>query len=631
MVRSVVAMGDGRLLVAGSVNQVGMLVRLVPDGTLDPSFSDGQSGLDPGVQLAEPMRMAGAAVLPDGRILVAGSLGYRGYRDSAETDGGAVTVRLTADGVVDPTYGEAGVARSRLGNAGLAYGMAVQSDGKVVLAGQSVLLGYDRRFVVARLTADGRPDLSFGLGGETLAAVHDARSAVAAIVVLAPDGSLFVGGWASAGPGGPSSVASRHFVAHIESSGVLDPRFGTAGIATVVVGGEPYAGIGAVVVQADGAPVAVGYTRGAATNTTSGFVLRLLPARPGGPVVGWGWNGWGQSGDVLGVRMQAAEGARARADVAMVAAGAFHNLSVDADGRVWASGMNTFGQLGDGTTTDRSSPVLVAGVTGVIAVSAGAYHSLAVRADGSVWAWGWNGFGQLGDGTTVERHMPVQVAGFGALSGVKVAAGAFHSLALTADGLVRAWGWNGYGQLGNGTSVDQHVAVEVSGLRGGAGISTGAYHSLALRGDGSVAAWGWNAFGQLGDGTTVDRSRPVPVPGVTGVVSLGRGAWFHSMAVAADGEAWAWGWNGFGQLGDGTTVERHAPVRVAVPGLVAAAGGLFHSLGVDASGSVRAWGWNGLGQLGDGTTVDRHLAGLIRLPAGPVVSVAAGAYHSVAG
>ncbi|HEV2758981.1 MAG TPA: RCC1 repeat-containing protein, partial [Acidimicrobiales bacterium] len=129
----------------------------------------------------------------------------------------------------------------------------------------------------------------------------------------------------------------------------------------------------------------------------------------------------------------------------------------------------------------------------------------------------------------------------------------------------------------------------------------------------------------------VDRHRPVPVPGVSGVVSLGAGAWFHSMAVAGDGRSWAWGWNGFGQRGDGTTLERRRPVQVAVTGLLAAAGGAFHSLGVDASGAVRTWGWNGLGQLGDGTTVDRHLAVTVRLPAGVAVSVAAGAYHSVAG
>lgn len=624
-VSSIVVQRDGGLLVAGWGGERGRLVRLFPDGAVDRAFTNGRPVDEPGVILPVPMAVAGAAVLPDGRILVAGAAGY------ADEDGGAVTVRLTAAGAVDTTFGDAGVARSRLGNGGYAHGMAVQTDGKVVVAGTSTDSLEDGMFAVARLTADGRPDLSFGLGGETLVAVADAQNSTATAVAVAGDGGIFVGGWASAGPGGQPYVPGRQFVAHLTPSGTLDPHFGRAGVATVAVGAEPNSGLLALTVQADGAPLAAGYSHTSSIGPGSAFLFRLLPPRRGGPVVGWGWNGWGQSGDVLGVLLQAGIGLRARADVAVVTAGAFHNLTVDGDGRVWASGMNTFGQLGDGTTTDRSSPVQVAGLSGVIAVSAGAYHSLAVRADGSVWAWGWNGFGQLGDGTTVERHVPVRVGGFAAQGGVKVAAGAFHSLALTTDGSARAWGWNGYGQLGNGTSVDQHVPVEVTGLRGAASVSTGAYHSLALRSDGSVASWGWNAFGQLGDGTTVDRLRPVTVAGMTGVVSLGRGAWFHSMAVAADGKAWAWGWNGFGQLGDGTTVERHAPVRVAVPGLVATAGGLFHSLGVDASGRVRAWGWNGLGQLGDGTTVDRHLSVAVRLPAGAVVSVAAGAYHSVAG
>lgn len=619
-ITAVIVQRDGRVVLAGSTwDHVALLVRLLPDGSADPTYSNGRPNFDP-PQVGIPVRMyvAGAGILSDGRILVAGSTGYE---DKA---GGAITVRVTATGAVDPTFGDAGVARSRLGMGGFVHGMAVQPDGKVVLAGTPTLYFPHQKFITARLTADGHPDLSFGLGGEMSAPVGDAENATATSVAVAPDGSLFVGGWATAGPGGEPYVPDRHFVAHIRPSGALDPHFGDGGIA-VVRAGDPRATIRAIGVQADGAPVAVGDSVGRS------FVFRLQPAQRGGPVVGWGWNGWGQAGSVLGVLTQATVGTRARSDVAMVAAGAFHTLSVGADGRVWASGMNTFGQLGDGTTTDRSVPVSVAGLSSVIAVSAGAYHSLAVQADGSVWAWGWNGFGQLGDGTTVERHTPVRVAGLSGRTGVKVAAGAFHSLALASDGSVRAWGWNGFGQLGNGTTVDQHLGVQVADLSGAAGISTGAYHSLALRPDGSVLSWGWNSFGQLGDGTTVDRHRPVPVPGVTGVVTLGRGAWFHSMAVAADGKAWAWGWNGFGQLGDATTVERHAPVRVAVAGLVAAAGGLFHSLGVDASGTVRAWGWNGLGQLGDGTTLDRHLAVPVRLPAGLVTSVSAGAYHSVAG
>jgi alpha-tubulin suppressor-like RCC1 family protein len=103
------------------------------------------------------------------------------------------------------------------------------------------------------------------------------------------------------------------------------------------------------------------------------------------------------------------------------------------------------------------------------------------------------------------------------------------------------------------------------------------------------------------------------------------------VALAADGSAWAWGWNGFGQLGDGTTAERHAPVRVAGgTGILNVAAGPYHSLAVDSSGNIRAWGWNALAQLGDGTAVDRHVAVTVRPSGDGAAVIAGGVYHSLA-
>ena len=162
----------------------------------------------------------------------------------------------------------------------------------------------------------------------------------------------------------------------------------------------------------------------------------------------------------------------------------------------------------------RLYPVQVSGLNGVQAVSAGRSHSLALQGDGTAWSWGNNEHGQLGDNTTTNKNTPVQVSD---LSGVQaISGGGYHSMALKDDGTVWSWGWNFYGQLGDGTSETRLTPEQVSMLSGvqvitsGYGGSPTAYsHSLALHDDGTVWSWGLNKYGQLGDGTTLDRHSPV--------------------------------------------------------------------------------------------------------------------------
>ena len=154
-------------------------------------------------------------------------------------------------------------------------------------------------------------------------------------------------------------------------------------------------------------------------------------------------------------------------------------------------------------------------------------------------------------------------------------------------------------------------------------------NSAFLESSRPVSAWGYNGLGALGDGTTVTRSLPGPVPGLADAVEVAAGA-FHSLAVKPDGTVWAWGANNLGQLGDGTTTQRQAPVRVGgLGGVVAVAAGVYHSLAVRSDGTVWAWGWNGLGLLGDGTVTNRLTPGRVANLTG-AVAVAAGAYHSLA-
>lgn len=312
----------------------------------------------------------------------------------------------------------------------------------------------------------------------------------------------------------------------------------------------------------------------------------------------------------------------------IITAGFTHSLFLKEDRTVWAWGYNTDGQLGDGTTTNKLTPVKVLGLTNIKVLTAGYRHSHALHADGTVWAWGWNSSGQLGDGTATDKHAPVQVQG---LTNIKaLVAGYSHSLALKEDGSVWAWGNNEYGQLGDGTTTTKQCSpIQIQEFADIQELAAGYSHSLALCKDGTVWAWGSNSIGQLGDGTTIDKHTPVQVPGLTNIKALAVSN-YHSLALQDNGTVWAWGSNLYGQLGDGTTTHRNSPIQI--PGLTnikALATGYRHSLALQTDGTVRAWGGNNRSQLGDGTTTDRHtpiqVSGLSNIKA-----ISAGVDHSFA-
>ena len=192
-------------------------------------------------------------------------------------------------------------------------------------------------------------------------------------------------------------------------------------------------------------------------------------------------------------------------------------------------------------------------------MSAGYVHGLALKSDGTAWSWGFNGYGELGIGVVGgDSILPTQV-----LSGVTaVAAGSHFAAALKSDGTVWAWGDNTNGQLALGTMGGQYpTPMQVSGLSGVTALAVGSrgHHVLALKSDGTVWAWGTNGNGELGDGTTTSRDVPVQVSGLSGVVAVAAGQ-NHSLAQTADGTVWGFGANGSGQLGDGTTTQRRTPV-----------------------------------------------------------------------
>jgi alpha-tubulin suppressor-like RCC1 family protein len=304
-----------------------------------------------------------------------------------------------------------------------------------------------------------------------------------------------------------------------------------------------------------------------------------------------------------------------------------------------AWGANGAGQIGDGTTTTRQAPVAVATQdTAFSQIAAGQKFSMALTSDGRLFAWGDNSAGQLGTGTLGgSSRLPKQVTMPDAAAVVAIAAGTRHALAVTALGHVYGWGQNNHGETGTGTVSTAVATPTLVPMPAGVtpvAVAGGEGYSLALTSAGSVLAWGLNGHGQLGNGTT-DKTlialTPVFVtlPADTTVTAIGAGD--HSVALTATGQVLCWGDNGGGQLGNGLIDANGSPlpVEVVMPAgtsATAIADNTGKSFAALQDGRVLAWGLDSDGQLGDGATVRvRATPVFVALPAGTdVVGLAAG-------
>ena len=308
----------------------------------------------------------------------------------------------------------------------------------------------------------------------------------------------------------------------------------------------------------------------------------------------WGYNDLGQLGD--GTETDRSSPVKNMDRVDAVSMGGYHSAVIKMDGSLWTWGNNGFGQLGNGMSTPQSSPVNI--IASVAAVSLGRNHSAAITTDSSLWTWGDNNFGQLGDGTTTPRNSPVKI-----MEGVTaVSLGDYHSAALMTDGSVWLWGYNDYSHFGDGTDAKRNSPVKI--MDGVAKVSLGSYHNAAIKTDGSLYTWGYNAYGQLGDGLSGNiNNRTTPLKIMDDVVAVSLGG-SHSAAIKTDASLWLWGYNGYGQLGDGTTMHHSSPVKI-MDDVIAVSLGDFHSAAIKKDGTLWTWGWNHSGELGDGTNTDR--------------------------
>lgn len=184
---------------------------------------------------------------------------------------------------------------------------------------------------------------------------------------------------------------------------------------------------------------------------------------------------------------------------------------------------------------------------------------------------------------------------------MSVVVGEQSSCALSAGGVVYCWGQGSAGQLGDGTEKEESLTpVAVAGGHRFRAIAAGADHVCGLDEEGQAFCWGANGAGQLGDGTRTQQDRPVPVADRRSFVAITAGV-AHTCALTADGRAYCWGDDGLGQLGAGAipSSDRPVPVSGDVRFHRIAAGG-HHTCALDVNGKAWCWGYNDVGQLGDG-------------------------------
>lgn len=238
-----------------------------------------------------------------------------------------------------------------------------------------------------------------------------------------------------------------------------------------------------------------------------------------------------------------------------------------AGGAVWSWGMQANGQLGRPATGLQVSPAPVAGLSSISALAAGHGHVLALSRSGQVWAWGANAAGQLGTGGLQSSHLPTPIKLPARIT--RIAAGDTHSFAVDDKGQLWGWGANNFGQVGpvanalvqaSFYSQPQRIQTNFAVAQ----VDAGMFYSVATTRQGDVFAWGWNGMGQLGQGAQSlgFSNQPLRLKNISNITLLSAGVG-HVLA-ANDAGVLAWGDNRASACGAfPSTLVQALPLRVA--------------------------------------------------------------------
>eukprot|EP00904_Undaria_pinnatifida_P006408 jgi/Undpi1/2898/HiC_scaffold_14.g06275.m1 len=338
-------------------------------------------------------------------------------------------------------------------------------------------------------------------------------------------------------------------------------------------------------------------------------------------------------------------------DVVLVTAGNEHTAILTNTGEVYSCGNNDEGQCGigeiEGVVPERVpsfSKVSLeepsfrpAGRVTLVNSGNGCEHLLVVTADGELQACGCNGSGQLGHGHAGRSICSPKLVGH--LAGLrvsKVACSYRHSVVVTEDNRTWTFGGNDYGQLGHGDKgTNRSVPTSLACFEGVGvmSVACGMYHTAVSVVGGGMYTFGKNDHGQLGLEGGLSRHSPVRHPTCTAVTKQLACGYFHTVALSASGEVFAFGRNDYGQLGNGHRESMWQAGQVpdlAGKQIIQVACGCYHTISLDSEGRVYPFGRNNHGQLGTGTTEDSCRPCFVeKLSESFVCQVAAGFYHTL--
>ncbi len=324
----------------------------------------------------------------------------------------------------------------------------------------------------------------------------------------------------------------------------------------------------------------------------------------------WGENSWAQLGQPLGVSSTGIPALVSgdHSDWITVSAGTYHTVAIQKDGTLWGFGRNQYGELGQPATTTRFyAPTQIGTDDDWGAASAGHEFTLALKSDGSLWSWGSDAAGKLGHGgVDSSTATPTQIGTD--TDWLAVSAGYHHALALKTDGTLWAWGENDYGRLGavdTTANTNIQAPMQVGDGADWAAVAAGGNHTIALKKDGSLWAWGHNGYGQVGAPPVITTDTwddgvwsPVQIVAGSTWKKIANGAGSNSsLAIRSDGTLWAWGYNATNQLGLGDTDNRSTPTQVGTDSDWAdvSVGGIA---GAATKGNGSVWVWGGYGEVG---------------------------------